>query len=193
MIEGSASVESPNSTLTVEPNQAASLTGTDTFQGVIVPAQRDAFLTAMLAATGRRHRGRSRWHRRSPPCLAATTCHHGGLGRCAGVRPGLVPAGRPRWVPYRHGHWAMSPWGWTWIDDAPWGFAPSHYGRWALRRPLGLDPGRRRRGRSMRRRWWRSLAWAPVSRSARRSLRVHRLGAAGPAGGLPSVVPCLAN
>ncbi|HYC43907.1 MAG TPA: DUF6600 domain-containing protein [Burkholderiales bacterium] len=37
----------------------------------------------------------------------------------------------PDWAPYRHGHWAwISPWGWTWIDDAPWGFAPSHYGRW---------------------------------------------------------------
>ena len=23
------------------------------------------------------------------------------------------------------------PWGWTWIDDAPWGYAPFHYGRWA--------------------------------------------------------------
>ncbi len=23
------------------------------------------------------------------------------------------------------------PWGWTWVDDAPWGFAPYHYGRWA--------------------------------------------------------------
>ena len=35
------------------------------------------------------------------------------------------------WVPYRDGHWAwIEPWGWTWIDDAPWGFAPSHYGRW---------------------------------------------------------------
>lgn len=35
------------------------------------------------------------------------------------------------WAPYREGHWAwVSPWGWTWIDDAPWGFAPFHYGRW---------------------------------------------------------------
>jgi hypothetical protein len=25
----------------------------------------------------------------------------------------------------------MSPWGWTWVDAAPWGFAPFHYGRWA--------------------------------------------------------------
>ncbi|HRN75221.1 DUF6600 domain-containing protein [Ottowia sp.] len=36
------------------------------------------------------------------------------------------------WAPYRYGHWAwIEPWGWTWVDDAPWGFAPSHYGRWA--------------------------------------------------------------
>jgi hypothetical protein len=35
------------------------------------------------------------------------------------------------WAPYRFGHWAwISPWGWTWVDDAPWGFAPFHYGRW---------------------------------------------------------------
>ena len=36
------------------------------------------------------------------------------------------------WAPYRDGHWAwVAPWGWTWVDDTPWGFAPSHYGRWA--------------------------------------------------------------
>lgn len=35
------------------------------------------------------------------------------------------------WAPYRFGHWAwIAPWGWTWVDDAPWGFAPFHYGRW---------------------------------------------------------------
>jgi hypothetical protein len=37
------------------------------------------------------------------------------------------------WAPYREGHWAwVQPWGWTWIDDEPWGFAPFHYGRWAF-------------------------------------------------------------
>lgn len=37
------------------------------------------------------------------------------------------------WAPYRYGHWEwISPWGWTWIDDAPWGFAPFHYGRWTM-------------------------------------------------------------
>jgi hypothetical protein len=43
--------------------------------------------------------------------------------------PTYVAAG---WAPYRFGRWAwISPWGWTWIDDARWGFAPFHYGRWA--------------------------------------------------------------
>lgn len=36
------------------------------------------------------------------------------------------------WAPYRDGRWAwVAPWGWTWVDAAPWGFAPFHYGRWA--------------------------------------------------------------
>ena len=35
------------------------------------------------------------------------------------------------WAPYRDGRWAwVEPWGWTWVDAAPWGFAPFHYGRW---------------------------------------------------------------
>ena len=35
------------------------------------------------------------------------------------------------WAPYHYGHWAyVAPWGYTWVDDAPWGFAPFHYGRW---------------------------------------------------------------
>jgi hypothetical protein len=37
----------------------------------------------------------------------------------------------PGWAPYSTGRWAwVAPWGWTWIDEAPWGFAPFHYGRW---------------------------------------------------------------
>lgn len=46
------------------------------------------------------------------------------------------------WAPFRYGHWSyFLPWGWTWVDDAPWGFAPFHYGRWV----------------SVRSRWF----WAP--------------------------------
>jgi len=37
------------------------------------------------------------------------------------------------WAPYHDGHWAwISPWGYTWVDDAPWGYAPFHYGRWVI-------------------------------------------------------------
>jgi hypothetical protein len=37
----------------------------------------------------------------------------------------------PGWAPYSDGYWNyVGPWGWTWVDYAPWGFAPYHYGRW---------------------------------------------------------------
>jgi hypothetical protein len=50
---------------------------------------------------------------------------------------GYGPCWQPRavvvgWAPYHFGHWAwVGPWGWTWVEDEPWGFAPFHYGRWA--------------------------------------------------------------
>ncbi len=51
-----------------------------------------------------------------------------GYGPC--WRPRAVVAG---WAPYRFGHWVyVGPWGWTWVEDEPWGFAPFHYGRWAF-------------------------------------------------------------
>jgi hypothetical protein len=43
--------------------------------------------------------------------------------------PTHVDAG---WSPYHSGHWAwVGAYGWSWVDDSPWGFAPFHYGRWA--------------------------------------------------------------
>ncbi len=49
-----------------------------------------------------------------------------------------TPRGLPvGWAPYRFGHWAyIAPWGWTWIDDCKWGFAPFHFGRW-IKKPTG--------------------------------------------------------
>jgi hypothetical protein len=50
-----------------------------------------------------------------------------GYGEC--WRPRAVVVG---WAPYRFGHWVfVGRWGWTWVEDEPWGFAPFHYGRWA--------------------------------------------------------------
>jgi hypothetical protein len=38
------------------------------------------------------------------------------------------------WQPYVYGHWTwIAPWGWTWVENEPWGFAPFHYGRWFQR------------------------------------------------------------
>jgi hypothetical protein len=56
--------------------------------------------------------------------------------------PTRVAAG---WAPYRYGHWSyVRPWGWTWIDDQPWGYAPSHYGRWVyVGDRWGWHPGNR--------------------------------------------------
>jgi hypothetical protein len=58
------------------------------------------------------------------------------------------------WAPYRHGHWSyVRPWGWTWIDDQPWGYAPSHYGRWVyVGNRWGWHPGER----------VQRQAWAPA-------------------------------
>ncbi|APV50366.1 hypothetical protein BWI17_12080 [Betaproteobacteria bacterium GR16-43] len=48
------------------------------------------------------------------------------------------------YVPYRDGRWVYTrPWGWTWVDNAPWGYAPFHYGRWVyVGNRWGWCPGR---------------------------------------------------
>ena len=54
------------------------------------------------------------------------------------------PAGvAPDWAPYSDGYWtSVGGWGLTWVDNAPWGYAPFHYGRWArVRGRWGWVPG----------------------------------------------------
>jgi hypothetical protein len=60
--------------------------------------------------------------------------------------PLWTPSGvSPSWSPYGDGHWAqVQPWGWTWIDNASWGYAPFHYGRWVYAgKRWAWSPGRR--------------------------------------------------
>lgn len=50
------------------------------------------------------------------------------------------------WTPYSTGSWSyVEPYGWSWVDSEPWGFAPYHYGRWAHRgdRWFWVPPERR--------------------------------------------------
>lgn len=40
-------------------------------------------------------------------------------------------AGYSDWSPYRYGQWRwIPPYGWTWVNDEPWGWSTYHYGRW---------------------------------------------------------------
>jgi hypothetical protein len=50
------------------------------------------------------------------------------------------------WAPYRDGYWTnVGGWGSTWVDAAPWGYAPFHYGRGPGSVDAGAGaPGRRR-------------------------------------------------
>ena len=47
------------------------------------------------------------------------------------------------------GRWVYSDWGWTWESDYPWGWAPFHYGRWALTPSWGWV-------------WYPGTVWAPA-------------------------------
>ncbi len=201
VLDGAAQIEGPGVSLQIGANETATITGTDPFQGSVGPAVRDAFLNARLNAE------------RPPPrpAIAAPVAaqvyampggedltNYGNWSQAPQYGQVWYPPVSQGWVPYRHGHWAyVAPWGWTWVDDAPWGFAPFHYGRWvqigdrwawtpgevvAAEPPVyapalvtfigvgaGVAVGHRHR------------------RRARRGL--DRLGPAGPAGSLPSVVP----
>ena len=33
---------------------------------------------------------------------------------------------------YTGGHWVLTEYGWTWVSDYSWGWAPFHYGRWVI-------------------------------------------------------------
>ena len=132
VIEGTAHVEGPGVSLDIGASQMASVTGSDTFQGEVGPAQRDAFLTAMLAG----ERPQQPQGVAPPPVVAAMPggddlAEYGSWSDSPDYGQVWYPEVAQDWVPYREGRWAyVAPWGWTWVDSAPWGFAPFHYGRW---------------------------------------------------------------
>jgi len=58
------------------------------------------------------------------------------------------------WSPYRYGQWRwIPPFGWTWVNDEPWGWATYHHGRWVyVNDDWAWTPyPQHRAGRS----WWR--------------------------------------
>ncbi len=61
----------------------------------------------------------------------------------------LVVVQSAGWHPYRHGRWAWTDCGWTWLSDEPFGWATCHYGHWALLAGHGWV-------------WVPGTAWAPA-------------------------------
>jgi hypothetical protein len=135
VVEGSAHITSPGVELDVHANQTATITGTDTFQAQVGPAQRDPFLTAMLARE--QPRPPQPQSVAPPPTVAAMPggdqlAEYGTWSDNSQYGQVWYPQVQSNWVPYRDGRWAyVAPWGWTWVDSEPWGFAPFHYGRWS--------------------------------------------------------------
>ena len=80
--------------------------------------------------------------------------------------PLVVTAG---WAPFKQGRWIWHVrWGWTWVDQAPWGFAPFHYGRWVL--------------------WGHRWVWTPGPRVARPGFAPALVTFTGPSVGVSVVI-----
>src|SRR6266566_3524187 len=143
---GQAEVTAAGSAFSVRSDQAATLVGTDwpTYD-VHDPLGPDAWENWCASRDRRADDARSTSYvSREMPGYEDLDAY--GTWR---VTPTYGPVWVPRhavagWAPYRYGHWSwVDPWGWTWIDDAPWGFAPFHYGRWVYwNRAWSWVPGR---------------------------------------------------
>jgi len=132
--EGEANVALASESRQVLPGQAVSVAGADPVIADVRFAQVDGFDT-WSADRDRRYEGL-----RSTPYVSRQMVGAADLDRYGAWQPtqeyGPVwfPYGvAPDWAPYRDGYWAnIGGWGPTWVDSAPWGYAPFHYGRWAF-------------------------------------------------------------
>jgi hypothetical protein len=136
---------------TVQSGQAVMLTGTDQVQAttVGVPGP-DSFDQWCAQRDGKYQNARSRQYVSPYVPGYYDLDGYGDWTTVAQYGPIWYPSGLAiGWCPYRYGRWAwVEPWGWTWVDDAPWGFAPFHYGRWVqvgvrwgwLPGPIGVAP-----------------------------------------------------
>ncbi len=132
---GQAEVLYPGRIFPVTADQRAQIHGGDAATYEIVPALAlDDFDSYCSARDRRSHRAESLRYV-SPHVIVWEDLDEFGYWRMHSAHgwywtPGVVARG---WAPYRDGHWVwLEPWGWTWVDDAPWGFAPLHYGRWRV-------------------------------------------------------------
>jgi len=130
---GEAEVTASGSAFPVHPEQTAMVVGGDSPTYDVRDAIRSDDWEDWCASRDRRWDGARSSRYVSRDVIGYEDLDDNGEWR---TTPDYGPVWVPRtvatgWAPYRYGHWAwVEPWGWTWIDDAPWGFAPFHYGRW---------------------------------------------------------------
>ena len=75
---------------------------------------------------------RSKSRRASYGAEDARSARHLAHGRELRQRVGAARRGGGLVALLAPGRWIWDPrFGWTWLDDAPWGWAPYHYGRWS--------------------------------------------------------------
>jgi len=133
--QGSLQVSGGGANQTLESGQAAQLTGTDNVQVALVAIPGEDDFDQWCASRDGRIRSAQSDRYVSPDTPGAEDLDSYGVWReIPEIGPVWYPSGIPvGWIPYRFGHWVwISPWGWTWVENEPWGFCPFHYGRWAL-------------------------------------------------------------
>ncbi len=143
--EGQAQVTGGGQAFTVDQGSSVNLSGTDQLgYDVEAAAQPDQFED--WSAQRDQHESNRPSARYLPPTVVGyeDLDDYGGWQNSGQYGNVWYPNNvQPGWAPYQTGHWGwQDPWGYTWIDDSPWGFAPFHYGRWAyIGNRWGWAPG----------------------------------------------------
>lgn len=132
--EGEANVQTQAAVQQVLPGQAAYIEGADPQYASVQNGIWEDGFDSWVASRDRLYRVRGNDYV-SPQMVGAADLDRYGTWQQmpeygAMWYPNDVPAD---WAPYRNGYWVdVGTWGPTWVDAAPWGYAPFHYGRWAF-------------------------------------------------------------
>ena len=143
--QGQGEVTGGGRTYNVYPGQSGTFTGTDSLEGYVSAAGNPDDFDNWGQSRDREYDGSQSARYVSRDVVGYEDLDNNGTWRSDPTydnvwTPTSVQSG---WAPYHNGHWVwIAAWGWTWVDDAPWGYAPFHYGRWvSLRGNWGWVPG----------------------------------------------------
>src|SRR5271166_866724 len=143
--QGQGEVTGGGRTYNVQSGQSGTFTGTDSVDGYVASAGAPDDFDNWGQSRDRQYDGSQSARYVSRDVVGYEDLDNNGTWRSDPTygnvwTPTSVQSG---WAPYHNGHWVwIAPWGWTWVDDAPWGYAPFHYGRWvSIRGNWGWVPG----------------------------------------------------